>query len=83
MSIGTDPVRVNCPECGNLIGEELDIEGITLFHIGGAINREQRGWCAQCGTPFYWSAGDSPMQLVISTMRVLKSKLPIKEEHTE
>jgi endogenous inhibitor of DNA gyrase (YacG/DUF329 family) len=77
------PVQVNCPECGNPIGEEIDINGITLFHAGGAVNREQRGWCAQCGTPFYWSASDTPMQLVISAMQILKGRLPIKDDHAE
>ena len=49
---------VTCPTCGNVIGEEVTDGGMTLIHAGGGVWRELRGWCAQCGGTFFWSASD-------------------------
>ena len=64
MSANPPPVPVNCPGCGNQIGEEVDIHvrGIVLFHAGGGLWRDLRGHCAQCGLTFYWSASDKLLQ---------------------
>jgi hypothetical protein len=70
----SEPVKVNCTRCGNPIGEQVEINGIILFHAGGALNREQRGWCAQCGLPFYWYIKDTHMMEAISVMRHYKHK---------
>jgi len=78
----SEPVQVICQGCGNPIGEEVEIGGVTLFHSGGAVNREQRGWCVQCGLPFYWSAGDAPMQIVIKGLQIFKRRLPVRD-HAE
>lgn len=72
------PVLCTTKGCGNHIGEEITINGITLFHCGGVINREQRGWCAQCGQPFYWSAGDAHMRIVIAGLQI-KQSLPVRK----
>lgn len=71
----SEPIQINCQTCSNQIGEEINIDGVILLHAGGALNREQRGWCAQCGTPFYWSVGDQPMQLVIQGLQIFKKRL--------
>lgn len=62
--MNTPPIPVNCPRCNNKIGEEINI-GFVLIHAGGAVWRELRGYCAQCGSPFYWTASDNQLEIVV------------------
>jgi hypothetical protein len=59
------PVPIACPACGSLIGEEISVQGIVLIHAGGGLWRELRGYCAQCGKLFYWTASDKQLQQLI------------------
>jgi hypothetical protein len=68
----SEPVQVKCRKCGNPIGEQVNVNGVTLFHCGGVLNREQRGWCAKCGDPFYWYVNDAYMTEVIAVMQVYR-----------
>jgi len=70
----SEPVIIKCRNCGNEMGEQVSINGVTLFHAGGSLNREQRGWCAQCGTPFHWYVNDAYMTDVISVMQAFRKK---------
>ena len=67
MTIPTNaPEPITCPACGNLITEQVTIKGITFVHAGGGVWRELRGWCAQCGTPFYWTTSDNQIQTLMA-----------------
>ena len=52
------PENVKCPKCGTEIGELVEIDGVTLLHIGGLITRFAHGTCACCGEEFHWSIAD-------------------------
>ncbi len=59
------PEKINCRTCGNEIGELVNVAGIILFHAGGGIWRVSRGYCIQCGTPYYYETNDTQVQAVI------------------
>jgi len=39
--------------CGNLIGYELEKDGIAFLQIGGLVADSVHGFCAQCGRGFH------------------------------
>lgn len=69
MSTKAPPVPVHCLQCSNQIGEEINV-GVVLLHAGGGLWRELRGYCTQCGKPFYWTASDNQMEVIIKVARV-------------
>ena len=60
------PEPVTCPNCGNQVAELVTIKGLPFVHAGGGVWRELRGWCAQCGKPFYWVANDNQIQTLMA-----------------
>ena len=63
------PSPIKC-KCGSVIGEVIVISGQELFHSGGGVFRDVRGWCAQCGNQFYWSVTDKQLQAIIKGAQV-------------
>ena len=64
MTDTVPPVAIRCV-CGNLIGEEVYVEGNVVMHVGGGMWHDLRGCCAQCGEPFYWSVKGRQIQRAI------------------
>lgn len=56
---------VNCQNCQNQLGEIVNVKGIDMLHAGGGLWRDMRGYCAQCGKPFYWATSDRQFSDVI------------------
>jgi hypothetical protein len=73
---------VNC-ECGNVLGEEVEQDGIILFHCGGTVNWEQRGECAQCGRRFAWSVKSDIIHLHIERARKASVQINKMSEHAQ
>ena len=61
----TAPEPVTCPACGNILGELLTVKGLPLLHASGGVWRVLRGYCVQCGKPFYWETSDNQLKDVI------------------
>ena len=81
MNMDLMPLPVKCPGCGTQIGKEIIVQGIVLVHAGGGIWRELRGYCVQCGKPFYWSVKDKQMQTVIKGMSISRKKIsPLEQD---
>lgn len=55
-----DIVQCPNPKCKAVIGEAVNINGLTLLRVGNApfLIRELNGICMQCGRVFYWSVSD-------------------------
>jgi hypothetical protein len=77
MITDTTPTKIKC-QCGNELGEEICVEGIKLFHVGGVINRDQSGWCSNCGKPFYFYTKEESIQIIIKGMQLYKKLAEIR-----
>ena len=73
--------QVLCTACEHELGEMVIVAGMRLFHAGGVVIREIRGWCAQCGQPFYWVASDNQIQVIIKGLRVGATRKLAKGKH--
>lgn len=58
------PEPIICPSCNTQLGEIITVNSIPLFHAGG-LWRMVRGFCPQCGKPFYWETSDEQVSVVI------------------
>lgn len=58
--------QVACPQCGRVIGNLVEIDGIILLNVGGAVCRVFHGVCIQCGGEIHWSAPERGMSKLMS-----------------
>lgn len=52
---------VKCPRCGQVLGETVELEGVTLLHVGGIVTRFVHGVCVRCGEAVHWSIADEAL----------------------
>jgi hypothetical protein len=44
-----------CQKCGGKIGQFVEIDGLTLFRMGGLLIPSISAICLNCGEGFHWS----------------------------
>jgi len=47
-------IPVECPECGAVIGEMVQIKGMIRLDSGGRLIRDGMRHCYRCGRPFHF-----------------------------
>lgn len=60
------------PDCGAVIGQAINIEGLIMLRAGVYLIRDSQGTCMQCGRTFYWSVSNRAINKVIKLSLTLE-----------
>lgn len=58
--------EVKCPQCGHVIGDLMEGDGIVLLRVGGGICRAFHGICAVCGEEIHWSVSEQALSRLMA-----------------
>jgi hypothetical protein len=60
---------VTCPDCGALIGTEVELSDARYLRIGNLMQAHLSGYCACCGRRLYWSNGERRLEPLLEAVR--------------
>lgn len=58
--------EIRCPKCGLVVGDEVELEGLTLLRAGIIAWDNASGLCTNCGNRFHWHVSDRMMAKILA-----------------
>ncbi|MCC6147420.1 MAG: hypothetical protein IT308_07625 [Anaerolineaceae bacterium] len=52
-------------KCRAVLGQEVEVDGLTLLSVGGVCVRYMHGFCERCGEEVHWSVSDRLLQKML------------------
>ena len=75
-----EPILVNCPRCGRVLGFERGLIGVSLLDSNGFLIKNLTAVCP-CGELIHWSMSDKVLVKAAESLRVPDARVHIFIHH--